>query len=71
MSFDKLSTETVSQILLNLPFEGMLAAERVCKTWKDVVDSDPNIQIQLFRRPTNKYVAREIQLWPYFGSLSL
>jgi len=62
MAFDTLSIEIISKILLSLHFEGMLVAEGVCKTWKAIIDSDPNIQIQLFRRPTDHYVPRENSL---------
>jgi len=59
MSFDKLSVEIISLILLNLTYEGILFAEGVCKTWKAIIEFEPNIQIQLFRRSTDRYVPRE------------
>ncbi|KAH7098980.1 hypothetical protein BKA62DRAFT_711016 [Auriculariales sp. MPI-PUGE-AT-0066] len=56
MSFAILAVEILAKILIELPYEGLLGAERVCKLWHAVIGSDPHIQVQLFRKPSKRYV---------------
>ncbi|KAK5710221.1 hypothetical protein LTR17_019056 [Elasticomyces elasticus] len=43
-----LPPELVEIILLQLPMKDLLLSQRVCKTWKAVVESSPGIQNALF-----------------------
>ncbi|KAH7098976.1 hypothetical protein BKA62DRAFT_758890, partial [Auriculariales sp. MPI-PUGE-AT-0066] len=56
MSLAKLADETLSEILVHLPHEDLLMAQRVCKKWCKVVSSDPHILEQLFKKRVGKYI---------------
>ncbi|KAK5732317.1 hypothetical protein LTR17_010631 [Elasticomyces elasticus] len=40
--------ELIENIILHLPMKDLLLSQRVCKTWKAVIDSSPQIQEALF-----------------------
>ncbi|KAH7098979.1 hypothetical protein BKA62DRAFT_673827 [Auriculariales sp. MPI-PUGE-AT-0066] len=50
MTFSALAVEVVANILLKLPYEDLLVAERVCKAWNTVVGADP-ISRSSFQKP--------------------
>lgn len=49
---DTLQTpELLEQILLHLPMLDLLHSQRVCRHWKDIIDSSPTLQQALYFRP--------------------
>ncbi|KAJ7623669.1 hypothetical protein FB45DRAFT_1031584 [Roridomyces roridus] len=42
-------------ILSNLPYLNLLCAKRVAKKWKAIVESDPTLQVQTFKKATSEY----------------
>lgn len=44
--------ELVENMLLQLPLRKILLVQQVCKTWKDVIETSPQIQKALFFRPS-------------------
>lgn len=50
------SPELLEIILLNIPLQYVLAAQRVCWHWRNVISSSPQIQRILFRKPAGDAV---------------
>ncbi|KAF7289780.1 hypothetical protein MIND_01352100 [Mycena indigotica] len=49
--------ELLARILAQLPYEDvLLGAQRVCKGWKRMVESDPGLQTRMFRRASGVYL---------------
>jgi hypothetical protein len=45
------TAELLELILLNLPIKDILFAQKVCKQWKQLIDSSPLLQQALFLKP--------------------
>lgn len=56
--------ELLEQILLHLPMLELLHCQRVCRHWKDVIDSSPVLQQALYFRPAPIPESYDIDLGP-------
>ncbi|KAK4898597.1 hypothetical protein LTR27_003769 [Elasticomyces elasticus] len=59
-------TELLQSILLDLPMQDLLLAQRVCSTWKEVIDGSQAIQRTLFFIPgSTTDINYEFSGWKY------
>ncbi|KAJ7623667.1 hypothetical protein FB45DRAFT_1006003 [Roridomyces roridus] len=43
-------------ILANLPYKHLLCAKRVAKNWKAIIESDPTLQVQTFKKASSVHI---------------
>ncbi|KAJ6577689.1 hypothetical protein B0H19DRAFT_1229739 [Mycena capillaripes] len=61
LTYDKIplsefSPELLGNFLLNLPYLSLLSAMRVCAQWNAIIQKDPAISVQMFKKPSMVYV---------------
>ncbi|KAJ6581978.1 hypothetical protein B0H19DRAFT_521640 [Mycena capillaripes] len=53
---DGFPLEIISRVLLKLPYQYLLSVPGVSKTWKNLMESDPELRVQRFKKASQVYV---------------